>query len=125
MDVVFDTVNMIFMILVLVAIIYPFLNMFAISFSNGNAVLRGEITFYPKGFNLTAYQQLFGNPAVLRSFGNSIFVAVVGGALSVFMTILAAYPMACGKFIGKKVYTMLILIPHWFVAGMIPTYMAF
>lgn len=124
MDVVFDTVNMIFMILVLVAIIYPFLNMFAISFSNGNAVLRGEITFYPKGFNLTAYQQLFGNPAVLRSFGNSIFVAVVGGALSVFMTILAAYPMACGKFIGKKVYTMLILIPHWFVAGMIPTYMA-
>lgn len=123
MDAAFDSVNSVIMVLILIIVLYPFINMFAISLSDGNAVLRGEITFYPKGFNTNAYTRLLGTPAVLRGFGNSVFVAVLGGVFSVFMTILAAYPMAYGHFIGKKLYTLFILIPHWFVAGMIPTYM--
>lgn len=123
MDRIFDGVNSCIMALVLLIVLYPFINMLAISLSDGNAVLRGEITFYPKGLTTVAYAELLGNPAVMRGFGNSIFVAGIGGVLSVFMTILAAYPMAYGNYIGKKAYTLFILIPHWFVAGMIPTYM--
>lgn len=123
MDRIFDGVNSLIMAIVLLIVLYPFINMLAISLSDGNAVLRGEITFYPKGLTTVAYSELLGNPAVLRGFGNSIFVASIGGILSVFMTILAAYPMAYGNYIGKKAYTLFILIPHWFVAGMIPTYM--
>lgn len=123
MDRIFDGVNSCIMALVLLIVLYPFINMLAISLSDGNAVLRGEITFYPKGLTTVAYVELLGNPAVMRGFGNSIFVAGIGGVLSVFMTILAAYPMAYGNYIGKKAYTLFILIPHWFVAGMIPTYM--
>ncbi len=39
------------------------------------------------------------------------------------MTCLAAYPLAFGKFIGKRFITMLILLTMWFSGGMIPLYM--
>lgn len=104
-------------------ILYPILNILAISLSGDGYVLRNEVRLLPKGFTLKAYGDVLQNKEILRAFANSIYITAVGGVLSVVATFVAAYPIACCEFPGKKLYNIFVLIPMWFQGGMIPAYL--
>lgn len=120
---VFGVFNVAFMILLLAFFLYPLLNMISISMSNEYAVLRAEVTFYPIGFNATAYTMIFQSAELWRSVFNSLFVAIVGCLCSLLILSIAAYPLAFGDFYGKKLYNILILFTMWFSGGIIPTFL--
>jgi putative aldouronate transport system permease protein len=120
---IFSTINHVVMALLLVAFLYPIINMAAISMSGDVAVLRAEVTVFPIGFNTQAYNKIIANSALWRSIINSLFVAFVGCGLSLIMVSIAAYPLAFAEFYGKKLYTVLILFTMWFSGGIIPTFM--
>lgn len=120
---IFNAFNIILMILLLAFFLYPLLNMVSISLSNEYAVLRADVTFYPIGFNGTAYQLIFKSAELWRSVANSVFVAAVGCVCSLLILTIAAYPLAFGEFYGKKIYNMLILVTMWFAGGIIPTFL--
>lgn len=111
------------MVLICVAILYPFLNLISISLSEDGYVLRGEVSFYPRGLDFYAYEQVFKSPAILRAFGNTLFVVVVGCVSSLVFTSLAAYPLAFAEFDGKKAYAAMIMVTMWFSGGMVPAFM--
>lgn len=123
-EIVFNLINYIIMALLLAFFLYPLLNMVSISMSDDIAVLRSEVTFYPKGFSTIAYDMIFNNFVLWRSFINSIFVAFAGCFLSLIMVCMAAYPLAFGHFYGKKFFNLVILFTMWFSGGMIPTFLA-
>lgn len=106
-----------------VAILYPILHMFAISLSSHGPVVRREVGLFPKEFTAEAYLTVIANAKILRSFANSIYVTGMACVLSVSATFFAAYPLACCKFPGKKIYNMFVLIPMWFGGGMVPAYL--
>lgn len=120
---VFDIFNKILMCLLTMAFLYPVLNVLAISLSSSSPVLRGEVTFFPRGLTAKAYENIFTNKHIWRSYANTIYVAAIGCVLGLIMSSLAAYPMAFGDFYGKKVYSIMILFTMWFGGGMIPTYL--
>jgi putative aldouronate transport system permease protein len=120
---IFNIINYIIMFLLLIAFLYPLLNMAAISLSSDVPVLRSEITVYPIGFTLAPYAKIIANTTLWRSILNSLFVAFVGCALSLVMVSIAAYPLAFADFWGKKAYTMLLIFTMWFQGGIIPTFM--
>lgn len=120
---VFDVANLVFMCLFLVVILYPVLNMISISLSDDYFVLTNNVTFYPRGFDSDAYMQIMTNQSLIRSFGNTVFVAVVTCILSLVLESLAAYPLAFSDFAGKKVYTTLLIFTMWFSGGMIPSFL--
>jgi putative aldouronate transport system permease protein len=120
---IFNVINYFIMFLLLIAFLYPLLNMAAISLSSDVPVLRSEITVYPIGFTTTPYAKIMANATLWRSILNSLFVAFVGCALSLVMVSVAAYPLAFADFWGKKVYTMLLIFTMWFQGGIIPTFM--
>lgn len=122
-DKIADAILNISMFLMLCFILYPLLNMFSISLSNEYAVLRADVTFYPIGFNPQAYDLIFKNQDLWRSFGNSIFVAGVGCVLSLVGLCIAAYPLAFGDFYGKQAYSLFILFTMWFNGGIIPQFL--
>ena len=122
-DKIADTILNIVMFLMLCFILYPLLNMFSISLSNEYAVLRADVTFYPIGFNPQAYDLIFKNQDLWRSFGNSVFIAGVGCVLSLIGLCIAAYPLAFGDFYGKRVYSLFILFTMWFNGGIIPQFL--
>lgn len=122
-DKIADAILNISMFLMLCFILYPLLNMFSISLSNEYAVLRADVTFYPIGFNPQAYDLIFKNQDLWRSFGNSIFVAGVGCVLSLIGLCIAAYPLAFGHFYGKRIYSLFILFTMWFNGGIIPQFL--
>lgn len=120
---IFGVFNVAFMILLLAFFLYPLLNMVSISMSNEYAVLRAEVTFYPKGFNAQAYTMIFRSSEIWRSTFNSLFVALVGCVCSLLILSIAAYPLAYGDFYGKKLFNIMILFTMWFSGGIIPTFL--
>jgi putative aldouronate transport system permease protein len=120
---IFKGVNYAVMLLLLIAFLYPLLNMAAISLSSDVPVLRSEVTVYPIGFTTAPYTKIIANATLWRSIFNSLFVAFAGCALSLVMVSVAAYPLAFADFWGKKVYTMLLVFTMWFQGGIIPTFM--
>ena len=55
----FDVFNILLMLALVGFFLFPLMNMLSISLSNEYAVLRGDVTFYPQGINLQAYEQIF------------------------------------------------------------------
>lgn len=106
-----------------IVILYPILNMLAISLSGYAPVARGEVNLLPKDFTLDAYITVLTNPKIIRAFANSVYLAAVCCVLRSFAVFLTAYPLACCDFPGKKAWNVFVILPMWFSAGTIPTFM--
>lgn len=72
--------------------LYPIYYMLIVSISDGNAVLRGDITILPKGINFGAYKAVLSNEYVPKAYLNTLIYTVAGTLVSVGMTALCAYP---------------------------------
>ena len=120
---IFGVCNIIFMVLLLVFLLYPVLNVLAISVSSETEVMAARVTFYPIGFNPQAYTTIFRDGELWRSILNSFIVAFGGCALSLVALCVAAYPLAFGKFYGKKLYSVIIMFTMWFQGGIVPLFL--
>ena len=118
--------------LLAVTVIYPFLNMVAISLSDTSAVRSGAITLFPQiydgksyrmGATWAAYEMVATNKAIYLGYYNTIKVCVLTCIISLLLTSFAAYPMAFSNIRLKKLYTQFIVITMWFSAGTVPNYM--
>lgn len=103
--------------------LYPFLNVIAYSLSGYNAVLSGRVNFYPIDFNLEAYKQILGKTQIWNSMRTTVFVTVVGTALSLVLTTCAAYALSRQDLPGRSFLTGMILFTMYFGGGMIPTFL--
>ena len=103
--------------------LYPFLNVLAYSLSGYNAVLSGKVTFYPIDFTLDAYREILGRTQIWISMRTTVIVTLLGTALSLVLTIFAAYALSRQDLPGRKVLTGFILFTMYFSGGRIPTFL--
>lgn len=106
-----------------IIVLYPLIYVISSSFSSGNAVSSGKVLLWPVDFSITGYKIVFGYKAVWTSYLNTIFYTVVGVAINIILTTLAAYPLSRKSFTGKGIYLVLFMIPMWFSGGIIPKYL--
>ncbi len=122
-DAVFNLLNNIFLGLCILIVSYPLIYIISASISDHKAVVSGKVWFLPVGFELDAYKAVFSNKMILTGYMNSIFYMAVGTSLSVFLTLLAAYPLSRKEFYGKNIFMGIFLFTMLFSGGLIPTYM--
>ncbi len=120
---IFDVVNVLIMLGLVFATLYPFYHIAITSVSNGMAVMQGKVKYFPIGFNLDSYKLIFKDPHIFTAYGNTIKYTVVGTAINVVMTMLCAYPLSRKGFYGRNLFTIFIVITMFFSGGMIPTYL--
>lgn len=101
----------------------PLLNVLASSFSEPGAIIRGEVAFWPVGFNTDAYEQILNSKMLLTGYRNSILYTILGTLINIVMTVMAAYPLSVRDFVGRKVITALFVFTMIFTAPLIPTYL--
>ena len=79
----------------------------------------------PVGFNTDSYKYLIQGNTFFRSFGVSVYRAVLGTAINILLIVLLAYPLSKNKeeFTGRPVYIGLLLFVMIFSAGMVPYYL--
>ncbi|RXZ79100.1 carbohydrate ABC transporter permease [Paenibacillaceae bacterium] len=119
----FDIVNIVALLLFGAIVIYPFLNLLALSFNDGADAARGGIYIFPRVFSLDAYTLLFQNDKLLAGFGWSVLRVIVGTSTSLFVTGLLAYIVNIRHFSGRKFMRVLFLMTMYFNGGLIPVYL--
>lgn len=122
-DQMFDVGVTVIAAFVVVIVLVPLLFVLAASFSDPDLVVRGKVLLIPKGFTTKAYQMVFENKDIWKGFRNTCFYTVAGTAISVTLTVLAAYPLSKKELPGRNIFMMLILFTMYFSGGMIPTYL--
>lgn len=120
---IFDIANVTFMVLLMVIMVYPFLSVIAMSMSSNDAIMAGNVTFFPIGINFNAYSMVFEDKLIWRSYLNTIFYAAGSVFFTLTCTALLAYPLSIAEFKAKKVITILLTITMFFNGGLIPTYL--
>lgn len=105
-----------------VAILIPLGYVVAASFMDPNVLNNQGIRFDVGSWTLDAYSRVLKNKMIWRGFINSFFYSSVFTLISVFITLLAAYPMSKKDLVGRKFFNGLFLITMFFSGGLIPTF---
>lgn len=105
-----------------VAILVPLAYVAAASFMDPNVLNNQGISFNLKDWTLDAYGRVLKNKMIWRGFLNSFFYSTVFTLISVFITLLAAYPMSKKELVGRRFFNTLFLITMFFGGGLIPTF---
>ncbi len=110
-------------ILVAVVIVYPFVNVLAVSFSSSAEVYKNPMMIWPHGFTLNAYHDLLGNKLIWSGYRNTIIITVVGTAFSLVLSILISYPLSRKDFRGRKAVSNILIFTMLFNGGLIPNFL--
>ncbi|MDG0792390.1 carbohydrate ABC transporter permease [Cohnella ginsengisoli] len=122
---VFNVINVSFMLLLMVIMLYPLYYVVIAAFSDPLAVSTGEVTILPKGFAMDSFHRVATMDRIWTAYGNTVFYSVIGTVISLTLTVLGAYPLSKRKLPGRKLITFFVLVTLWFNAGIMPTYLNF
>ncbi|PYI57462.1 carbohydrate ABC transporter permease [Paenibacillus flagellatus] len=109
--------------LLCVIVLYPLLFVLSASISSPEAVMRGEVWLWPKGFTWVGYANIFRNDDILTGYINTIVYTLVGTAINLAMSVAAAYPLSRKDLAGRGVISAMMVFTMFFSGGMVPTYL--
>ena len=105
-----------------VVMLYPLLNVLAISLSDYSEYIANPTMVFPNHFKLDAYKRILSTNIIVKGYYNTIFVTLVGTLIIISATALFAYPLAKAKVKLSRFLTFLVIFSMLFQAGMIPNY---
>ncbi len=119
---VFQVINGLVICVVVVAVVYPFLNILARSFSGEQYIEAGQVNLWPRGFNVTTYRHVLSDPLFWLSYRNTIVYTVVPTIVSMVLTTCYAYVLSKKHLRGRKVLIGIAVFTMFFNGGIIPNY---
>lgn len=122
-DRIFGVINTIFLVLIVLIMIYPIYFTVIASFSDPYSVVKGKVYFWPNGFTLEAYTNVFKDNRIWTGYINSIINTAFGTLLNLVLTIPTAYVLSKKNIPGRGILATFFLIPMYFGGGLIPNYL--
>ncbi len=117
-----SALNYILMTILVVACLYPFLNVIAYSLSSGRAILSGWVTFFPREIQLDAYRAVLSRKSIWDSMGVTVFVTISSTLLGLALTTFSAYSLSRRRLRGRYFLSLIFLFTMYFSGGIIPTF---
>lgn len=122
-DRIFDIANIIFLCLLMVVTLYPFLNQLALSFNQAMDSIRGGVYVWPRELSLENYKYVFKDNQVYQATMISVLRLVVGTVFSVFSTAVVAYTISRPDFVLRKFVTIAFVLTAYINPGIIPDFL--
>ncbi|BFT72894.1 carbohydrate ABC transporter permease [Paenibacillus sp. P36] len=120
----FDYINTVLLFLLMVLTVYPLLYVAFASVSDAGSLMGHKgILWRPIGFSLDAYTNVFRNPMILKGYGNTLFVVLMGLALNITLTSFGAYALSRKSLQYRKPLMLFIIFTMFFSGGLIPLYL--
>lgn len=119
----FNIFNVIFMAFFISIIVFPLINIIALSFNDGYDAMKGGIYLLPRKFTLINYETILKDNTIYRAFGVTFVKTIVGVAGHLLITGMAAYAMSKSYLIGRKAFIRMGIITMFFYGGMIPMFL--
>lgn len=115
-----------FMIILVLASIFPFALLVMSSFTDESTLIREGYSLFPTKFSIESYAYLFRNGAkILKAYGITVYVTVIGTLMGLLMTILMAYPLSRKDLPGRNIMAFFVFFTMLFNGGLVPTYIMY
>lgn len=115
--------NRVIVTFLIVITIVPLIYVLVASFMDPATLINKGISFNPKDWTIQGYQRVFADDSILRGFVNSLFYSFSFSLLTVFITMITAYPLSRPNLAGKKIIMTFFVITMFVGGGLIPTYL--
>lgn len=103
--------------------VFPFLFVVIISFTDEVALARDGYKLIPAKWSLGAYRYVFeSGDMLLRSYGVTIFVTVIGTIISLLFIAFYAYAISRKSFRYRNFFSFFAFFTMLFNGGLVPTY---
>jgi putative aldouronate transport system permease protein len=122
-DNLFDGLNLVFSIGILLAMAYPLYFVIIASFSDPSSVNSGKVWLWPVDINLEGYKRVLEDARVWRGYRNTILYTLLGTGFSLLFTLPAAYSLSRRDLKGRNFLMMYFVFTMFFSGGLIPTYL--
>ena len=120
----FQTVLNVFLALLCVAVILPFIMLLSVSLSNEKDILEFGYSLIPRSFELTAFKWIFKESSgILRAYGVTALFSTVYMVLSTFLMSLIAYPLSRPRFRARNKVSFILFFTMLFSGGLVPSYL--
>jgi putative aldouronate transport system permease protein len=119
---VFQAVNGVVLTAIVVVTLIPFANIIARSFSAEGPIRAGEVSLWPKGFNLTTYGRVMTDSLFWTNYRNTVVYTVVATVIAMVMTTCYAYVLSKKHLKGRGVLVGIAVFTMFFNGGLIPNY---
>lgn len=101
----------------------PLILIVSASFSNELDIARRGYAFIPRNFTAYAYQYILRVPAqIVRAYGVTTFVTVVGTGMGLLLMSLLAYVLSRQDFPWRRHLSLYVFFTMLFNGGMVPSY---
>jgi putative aldouronate transport system permease protein len=118
-------IHLLFFILVCLCFL-PFVLLITTSFTDNLTIVKEGYTFFPSKFSLEAYQFLWKNSSdILRAYGVTFFVTIIGTFVGLSMTAFLAYPLSRPDMPIRKPLAFIVFFTLLFNGGLVPTYLVY
>jgi putative aldouronate transport system permease protein len=107
----------------MVATLFPFLNVLAISLNESTDTVRGGIYVWPREFTFNNYLEIMKYDNLVTGFMNSVLRTVIGTILGLFAQAMVAFTLSRRDFQARKFVSTFLVLTMYFSGGLIPGYM--
>lgn len=115
-----------FLIVLCAAMLYPFIYVVSASFSDPEAIRANRVVLGPVGpLSGKAYDLVFRDQRIWTGYANTLYLAILGTAVNLGVTVLAAYPMSRRNFRGRTFMNLFVSMTMFISATgiMIPLFL--
>ena len=103
--------------------VLPFFLIIASSLTSENYIIRNGYVLWPQEFTTAAYGLIFRNPIkIVRAYGVTTFVTIVGAVLSVFINAMTGYVLCRKDFKWRNIFSFYFFFTTLFSGGLVPWY---
>lgn len=111
------------MILLTAFCVLPLLFLFSSSITQEHALIQDGYSFIPSKIDFAAYRYiLLDSTQLIRGYGISALVTVVGTVANLTLTTLFAYPISRKDLPGRNIIAFFLFFTMLFNGGLVPTY---
>ncbi|MFD0696151.1 carbohydrate ABC transporter permease [Paenibacillus sp. GCM10027628] len=106
--------------------ILPIILVFMVSITDETTITQNGYSFFPHKISFEAYKYLFlDSMTIIRAYGVTIFITIVGTIVGLMLTALLAYPISRRDFPYKNMLTFFVFFTMLFNGGLVPWYLVF
>lgn len=121
-----QTLMHLFMIILVLCCVLPFLLMVIASFTEEATLTRNGYSFFPEALSLETYRYIIRSAGtIFRGYFMTIFVTVIGTGCNLLLTILFAYPLSRRDLPYRGFLSFFLFFTMLFNGGLVPTYMMY
>lgn len=119
-----EVVNIIILLLICIACLYPFWNIYIYAFNNGqDSIVGGPLYFLPRQPTVSNFLLAFRQEDIVQATKISLFRTIIGILTSVTAVSTLAFAMTKRHLPGYKFFSSYFFITFMFSGGLIPLFL--